>query len=287
VTIDPDVENGTVISNQGTVFWDSDEDGLNDKTEFTDDSGIDDGFDSDGDNETDDDDPTNITVTAFTPATVAIEDFSDDAEGENATQEYFGREWFVTNEESFGNKFVVVEDYHYSTDKGFKTQIRASNPTQYFTYNLSQLENSLDAWEIMFACENASEAYDLNLTFKDTSGITIAKLKFEYDHNGKYLPTDWLLNLFYYNPSEGWVRLSSGRPGDYFYKGWYKIRIEKISATQLNYSIYQGADELEDYVIANKLSGTFSSLEEITFTSTRDALNCPLFIWDEHRLELS
>jgi hypothetical protein len=280
------VVNGTNISNQGTVFWDGDEDGINDVTELTDDNSIDDGIDSDGDNETDDDDPTNITVIAFSPATVATEDFSDDTAGEPATQEYYGRQWFVTNNESLGNKFEVVDDYHYSTDKGFKTQIRASSPVQYWTYDLQQLENELNAWEAMFACENASEAYDLNLTLKD-GVLTIAKLKFQYFHHGDYLPTDWLLRIYYYNPSGSWVRLSSGYFGDYFNKGWYKIRIEKVGENQLNYSIYQGADNLVDYEIANKLAGSLSDLEEITFTSTRDALNCPLFIWDEHRLELS
>jgi len=30
VTVDPGLENGTIISNQGTVFWDSNEDGIND-----------------------------------------------------------------------------------------------------------------------------------------------------------------------------------------------------------------------------------------------------------------
>lgn len=287
VTIDSDVENGTVIPNQGTVFWDSNEDGINDITELTDDSSIDDEIDTDGDNETDDDDPTNITVIAFTPATTATEDFSDDTEGESATQEYYGRQWFETNNESFGNKFEVVDDYHYSTNKGFKTQIRASNPIQYWTYDLTQLENSLDAWEVMFACENASEAYDLNLTLKDGTGSSIAKIKLQYIKKGQYLPTDWLLRVYYYNPSLGWVRLGSGYYGDYFYKGWYKIRIEKISETQLNYSVYQGADELVDYETSNKLTGYLQNLAQITFTSTRDALNCPIFIWDEHKLELS
>ena len=287
-TINEGVSNGTIISNQGIVYWDSNENGINDETELTDDNSIDDGIDSDGDGETDDDDPTKIAVIAFTPPTVVMEDFSDDISGENANQTYFGRMWFETNNENFGNKFEVVKDYHYSTDKGFKTQIRASNPTQYWTYDLvSQLEKDIKTWEIMFACENASEPYDLNLTFKNEDEQDIAKLKFEYFKDGLKLPTDWLLRLYYYKPSQGWVRLDSGYPGGYFLKGWYKIKIDKLSSTQLKYSVYQKANNLVDYEISNQLSASFSNLNQIIFTSTKDAVNCPMFIWDEHRLELS
>ena len=138
----------------------------------------------------------------------------------------------------------------------------------------------------MFACENASEGYDLNLTFKDQSGQTIAKIKFQYFHDGLVLPTDWLLKIFYYDPIDGWMILKSGYPADYLRKGWYKLRIEKINPSQLNYSLYRGTNDLVDYGIANKLTASLSSLKEIKFTSTYDALNCPMFIWDEHKIDL-
>ncbi|PNX48880.1 MAG: hypothetical protein BV456_09385 [Thermoplasmata archaeon M8B2D] len=286
VTINEELENGTIISNQGTVYWDSDENGTNDKTELTDDNNVDDSIDSDGDGETDDDDPTEITVISFAPPNQVIEDFSDDTPGENATQTYFGRTWFETNIENFGNNFEVVDNYHYSTDNGFKTQIRSTGGTQYWNYYLSELDNDINWWEAMFSCENASEAYDLTLTFKNVNDYTIAKLKFQYFHDGEYLPTDWTLRLFFWNPTTSqWVKLSSDYPDGALYKGWYKIRIVKNS-TKLNYYLYEGSNTLVDFKEANQLSSSFSNLAKITFTSTIEPINCPLFIWDEHKLGL-
>ena len=45
VTVNNSLSDGTIISNQGTVFWDSNENGTNDATELTDDPAIDDGID--------------------------------------------------------------------------------------------------------------------------------------------------------------------------------------------------------------------------------------------------
>ncbi|GAG07938.1 unnamed protein product, partial [marine sediment metagenome] len=94
VTINEGLFNGAFVSNQGTVYWDSDEDGTNDATELTDDSEVDDGIDQDGDGDTDDDDPTIITVTAYEPPSIVTEDFSDDSAGGKATQLYEGHLWF-------------------------------------------------------------------------------------------------------------------------------------------------------------------------------------------------
>jgi uncharacterized repeat protein (TIGR01451 family) len=286
VTINEDLDNGTIISNQGTVYWDSDENGTNDETELTDDNSVDDGIDTDGDGETDDDDPTEITVTSFAPPNQVTEDFSDDTPGENATESYFERIWFETNTENFGNNFEVVDNYHYSTDYGFKTQIRSTVETQYWNYYLSELNNDIIWWEAMFSCENASEAYDLTLNFKKANDQTIAKLKFQYYHDGEYLPTDWTLRLFFWNPTTSqWVKLSSDNPDGALYKGWYKVRIAKNSA-KLNYYLYEGSSTLVDFKEANQLSASFSNLAQVTFTSTMEPINCPLFIWDEHKLGL-
>ena len=53
VVLDSPLPNGTVLSNQGTVNWDSDADGTNNLQEFTDDSDT-----------PADDDPTDATVTS-------------------------------------------------------------------------------------------------------------------------------------------------------------------------------------------------------------------------------
>ena len=81
MTINSSLANGAEISNQGTVYWDTNENGTNDATELTDDPVVDDGVDLDGDGETDDDDPTNIVVFAYEPPSMLTEDFSDDTPG--------------------------------------------------------------------------------------------------------------------------------------------------------------------------------------------------------------
>ncbi|RLF32046.1 MAG: hypothetical protein DRM98_04540, partial [Thermoplasmata archaeon] len=237
VTVNESLHNGTIISNQGSVFWDSDEDHVNDAVELTDDISVDDGIDLDGDGETDDDDPTNFSIVAFEPPSTATEDFSDDEPGGIATQSYFTRTWFETETAKNSNSFEVVPDYHYSTSKAFKTQIRASSGVQYWNYTLSELESDLSWWEIMFACGNTSEEADLYLTFKDEGDHDIAKLKFEYTQAGTELPTDWVLKLYYWSPTYGWERLHTNYTGWYLYNGWYKIRIEK-NGNNLNYSLY-------------------------------------------------
>jgi hypothetical protein len=138
----------------------------------------------------------------------------------------------------------------------------------------------------MFSCENASEAYDLNLTFKNDIGQTIARLKFQYLHDGTYLPTDWVLRLYLWDPSTSeWVIFNTDYYKDSLYKGWYKVRIAK-NITKLNYFLYEGSSTLLDFRETNQFSASFSNLEEITFTSTTEPVNCPIFIWDEHKLGL-
>lgn len=286
VIINESVTNGTVISNQGTVFWDSNEDGNNDATELTDDIEVDDGYDQDGDGHTDDDDPTNITVIAFEPPDMVTEDFTDDQIGGTANQTYFTRKWFETNTQNKGNIFQVVGDYHYITSKAFKTQIRASQGSQYWNYTLSELDRDISWWEIMFTCGNTSEESDLYLDFKNEDNKNIARLKFEYTHLGTELPTDWILKLYYWSPSLGWERLHTNYTGWYLYNGWYKIRIEKNNGN-LNYSLYQESDKLVDFKIDNQLDSPFSNFEKIEWYSTKNPLQCPMFFWDEHTIGLT
>jgi hypothetical protein len=138
----------------------------------------------------------------------------------------------------------------------------------------------------MFSCENASEAYDLNLTFKNDNGQIISRLRFHYIHDGTYLPTDWVLRLYIWNTTTNqWDKLNTDYYDDSLYKGWYKIRIAKNS-TKLNYYLYEGSSTHIDFRQTNQFSASFSNLEEVTFTSTTEPVNCPLFIWDEHKLGL-
>ena len=286
VTIDEGVANGTIISNQGIVNWDSDEDLINDKVEFTDDPYIDDGVDLDNDSDTDDDDPTNITVIAFEPPETITEDFSDDTPGSFASQSYFGRNWFVTSNGLVGSKFEVVSGYHYSTDNAFKTKIRASGSPQFWNYSLSELNSDISWWELWFTCGNASEQSDLYLDFKNSNGVNIARLKLEYVQMGTNPPTDWVAQLYYWSPSTEWTKLNSDYIGGYIYNDWYKIKIEKNGENLINYSLYRNNQGLVDFITDQKLSEPFSDLNRIEWSNTKNPIVCPMFFWDEHNIGL-
>ncbi len=289
VTVNQDLENGAIISNQGTVYWDSNENGTNDATELTDNPHIDDGIDQDGDGETDDDDPTDIVVFAFEPPSEVTEDFSDDSAGGKATQSYMGQTWFETDDEIIGNNFEVVSGYHYSTSNGFKTQIRASGGVQDWNYTLSELESNLEWWEIWFACGNASEESDLYLDFKDENGIDVARIKFEYVHVGTQLPTDWVIALYYWDPDvPDWSRLNSDFTDGYLYGSWYKLRIEKYDYSSFIYYTLNRTDVgTVDFKPGGQLNVPFSNLAKIEWSSTKNPVACPMFFWDEHKIGLT
>jgi len=286
VTVNSSLENGALISNQGAVYWDSNEDGTNDENELTDDPHVDDGIDLDGDGDTNDDDPTNIYVIAFESPSTVTEDFSDDTAGGKATQLYLDREWFETDEGVMGSIFEVVSGYHYLTDKSFKTKLRSSGSPQYWHYNLStNLESSVEWWEICFKCGNASEASDLYLNFKNSDGNDIAKIKFEYAQMGTEPPTDWVLELNYWNPANGWNRLNSDYPGGYLYNSWYKLRIKNCQS-YIIYSLNRTDIGMVDSKTGDHLSAPFSDLADIEWINTKLPIVCPMFFWDEHKLGL-
>ncbi len=288
VIVDEGLANGTIISNQGMVYWDSNENGTNDATEYTDDPSVDDNIDLDGDNETDDDDPTNKTVFVFEPPSCVTEDFSDDAAGGKATQTFYYFNWFETDENTYGGNFEVASDYRYSTPKSFKTQLRSIDDKQYWHYNLTKLDGDLDWWEILFACGNASEESNLHIDFKNNNGEDIAKIKFEYTHNGKELPMDWILKLYFWNdPSTGWNQLSSNYTNGSLCNNWYKLRIEKNGLNHINYSLYEKENELVDFKTGDQLNAPFSDFTELEWYSTKNPIVCPMFFWDEHVIGLT
>lgn len=288
VTVNQGLINDTIISNQGTVYWDSDEDGINDDVKLTDDfAAPDDGIDLDGNGITGDDEPTNVVVIAFEPPPTVTEDFSDDIAGKKATQSYYGRDWFETSEGTTGSVFEVASGYYYSTTNSFKTKIRSSGGPQYWNYTLSELDSDMKWWEVWFACGNASEASDLYLDFKNNNGQDIAKIKFEYVHTGTELPMDWVLELYYWSPTNGWVRLNSDYPGGYLLNNWYKLRIEKKDLNYINYSLYRNDKGLVDFKTDGQLSAPFSNFARVIWSSTRNPIVCPMFFWDEHSVGLT
>ena len=290
VTVNSSLESGTIISNQGTVYWDSNGDGTNDATEYTDDTSIDDGIDQDGDGNTDDDDPTDIVVRTLIVEEQLTEGFSDDTEGEQATEIELGtgETWFVTSGEAVGCDFEVASSYHYSTANSFKTQLRAMGGSFYWDYPLSEIYNlsdynDTDWWETWFKCEITSEAADLYVEFENTNDEVIAKLKFEYCNNGTAPPMDWVLNLYCYNFSSGqWELLT-----DDYLSAWYRLKIGKSGSENVSYFLYN----TEGSQIGNKnyeqVSLPFSNLKRVKWYSAMNPIVCPMFFWDEHILYLS
>jgi len=288
VKINQSTPNGALISNQGKAYWDRNEDGINDAIELTDDIHVnDDGIDQDGDGETGDDDPTNIYVFAYDYPSYVTEDFSDDTPYGTATQCYLGRKWFETRENSAcGSCFEVAPSYHYSSAQSFKTKLRQSDGPQYWNYSLSTLEGNLSWWEIWFACGDVSEAYDLSLNFKNSNGQDIAKIKLNYFNNGSK-PLDWVLQLCYFDPVNGWTCLESDYPGGYLRNSWYKIRIEKNGTSSINYILSRSWRGVVDSATGGQLSAPFSNLKQLEWSTTKEPAVCPMFFWDEHRIGLT
>lgn len=275
VTVNQSLQNNTVISNQGTVYWDSNEDGINDATELTDDPAV------PGDH-----DPTNLTVIAFEPPSTVTEDFSDDIAGGKATQSYLGRRWFETSVGTPESIFEVASGYYYSTANSFKTKMRSAGSPQYWNYTLSQIESDMVWWEAYFACGNTSEASDLYMDFKNTAGNNIAQMKFEYVYEGTEHPMDWLMKIYYMDPTKGWTQLNSNSTDGCLCNGWYKLRIEKNGANNINYSLYKSGS-LIDFKTAGQLSAPFANFARIEWYSTKNPVVCPMLFWDEHNLGLT
>jgi len=289
VIVNESLPNGYVISNQGTVYWDSNENGTNDATELTDDAHVDDGIDQDGDGETDDDDPTDIIIYAFDYPTYITEDFSDDTPGGNATQLYLTRQWFETQENAVGGScFEVAPSYHFSTAQSFKTKLRQSDGPQYWNYSLSVIEGEMKWWEIWFSGGDTSEEYDLYLDLQNDNGQDIAKIRFDYVDAGSK-PQDWVLELHYYDPVGGWSRLNSFYSGGYLRNNWYKLRIEKNGTSSICYTLTMNDIGVVDNKTGGQLGVSFSDFERVKWSSTTDPdpVVCPMFFWDEHSIGLN
>jgi uncharacterized repeat protein (TIGR01451 family) len=296
VQVNDSADNGVIISNQGFVNWDTDEDYVNDEVELTDDPHTDDGIDLDGDGETDDDDPTELTVVAFTPPTSVSEDFTDDSIGEAATENYMDREWFNTSFEAGETNFGVAGSYYNATPQSFKTKIRAAGSPQYWYYDTAGLESALSFWQISFKCGNASEYSTMYMDFTNSNDAVIAKLKFVYEQQGTHPPLDWLLKLYYWSESSySWVQLSTDTQG-YLYNYWYSLRLELLDQYHIRYSLYRKGtglvDTKQDESLATLVTeyspgSDFSNLAYIKWSNTENPIVCPMFFWDDQILGLS
>jgi uncharacterized repeat protein (TIGR01451 family) len=277
ITINNGLVNNTLISNQGVVHWDENEDGINEKDELTDDPNV------PGDHN-----PTNLTVWSYTPPTTLTEDFteSDDIVGGTATESYQGQVWFQTSAFSGTSNFEVAPTYHFQTIKSFKTKLRASAGSQYWNYSFATLNSAPIAWSCWFACGNSSEPADLTLDFKTSANSPIAKLKFEYMYDASAVKSScYPVRLSYYT-SSGWVQLSSDYPNGYLNNNWYNLLVEKVGETSLKYTLTRYNGGITDQDTTANLGSGLSSLSKVVWTSASEPVVSPIIFWDEHTLTM-
>ncbi len=287
VQLNSSLVNGTIISNQGVVNWDSNEDGSNDAVELTDDPTYDDGIDQDGDGETNDDDPTIVEVVSFEVPMSLTEDFSDDETGEKASQSFEEISWFETTTVQTQSNFEVAGDYHYSTQKSFKTKLRSTDNMQYWNYSFGLLNSELDSWEAWFACGNMSAESNLILDFKTNDGTSITTIKLDYERIDSETSSSHAVKLYYKDNSGIWKALNSNFEGGYLYNGWYKLRLKQNDTGKINFSLYQNGFGLVESIIDNTISNSLSALQRVEWSSTTNPTVCPIFFWDEHKVGLN
>jgi len=285
VTVNDSIQNGQIISNQGSVYWDSNLNYSNDAVELTDDPHTE-----------EENDPTNVTVVAFEPPLTVTEDFSDDTIGDSANAEYMAREWFTTSSEAGESNFQVAGSYYFETPQSFKTKIRSAGSPQFWYYNITSLESALSSWQISFKCGNASEFSMMYLNFTNSEGAVIAKLRFQYEKQGISPPVDWLLKLCYWSPTAyNWVPLSTDTQG-YLYNNWYTIKLEFIDQYHISYSLFKRGsglidtkqdDSMATLVLDYSPGSDFSNLAFIEWSNTYNPIVCPMFFWDDHIIGLT
>jgi uncharacterized repeat protein (TIGR01451 family) len=281
VIVNSGLVNRTVISNQGVVHWDEDEDHVNEKNELTDDPTV------PGDHN-----PTNVTVWSYEAPTILTETFNDfdDIVGGKAMDSYQGQVWFETSQYTGQCNFEVAPSYYCYTPQSFKIKLRASGGTQYWNYSFSKFQSDVTSWESWFACGNSSEAADLILDLLSTTGAIITTLKFEYVYvSGTPLSSSYQVKLSFLTPS-GWVRLSSDQPNGYLYNRlnnpWYKISIGKTEGNTLQYSLERKGHGVVDTQTGQSLNAQLSNLGRVRWYSTKEPVVCPIIFWDEHTVHL-
>jgi len=132
-------------------------------------------------------------------------------------------------------------------------------------------------WEIWFACGDTSENYTLNLNLQNTNNQDITKIKFVYVNNGD-IPSDWILELYFWDPVNGWIKLSSNYLGGYLRNNWYKLRIEKNGTNYIDYSLSRTHRGVIEFKTGQKLSEPFTNFARVEWVSTTayDPKVCPI-----------
>jgi hypothetical protein len=98
---------------------------------------------------------------------------------------------------------------------------------------------------------------------------------------------DWVLQLYYGDRANGWIRLYSDYQGGYLFNNWYKLRIEKNDLGNIEYSLYRNGKGLVDFKTDEQLITPFSNFAKVKWSSTRNPVACPMFFSDEHTVGLT
>lgn len=218
-----------------------------------------------------------ILESIFEPPSSVSESFSDDSSGERASELYRGRQWFSTGFDGVGCNFEVSDSFSFNTAKSFKTKIRLDGTPLYWYYNLSCLQSDLTAWEIWFYSGKTNEYSDVILDFKNIAENSIAKIKLDYDDVGEK-PFKWIPRIQYWDGTN-WLILEN-----YLDDGWYKLRLERNDSKTDYFLFTDGQDNPSHASIT--LNNPFSDLSQVVWYSSKNAIVCPLFFWDDHTLEL-
>ena len=226
---------------------------------------------------------TNPIFTVY-PSSIT-ETFENDQVGNSASQSFGEQIWFSTGPDGLGCNFEVADAFNHDSTKSFKTKIRKDGSPLYWNYSLDKLgfEFNLTAWEIWFYCGNVSKESkdsDLKLEFRDDETNIIAKIFIEYDHISNNL-LGWAPKLMV---GSNEYQLNSSYSGGYLFNGWYHLRIEQNETERTDYILSQANQDSTKVTITDK---SFSGLDKIEWTSSNNAVVCPMFFWDDHVIELS
>ncbi len=200
-----------------------------------------------------------------------VEDFSEDIPGKPAYQD----DWFETSPDNVGCNFEVsnASQFEHNNPNSFKTKIRDDGEDLYWTYK--NLSSSISAWEIWFYCGESTEDTDVILNFINESDGSITKIKIEYDGASISSPIG---PSIYMQSDDDWKLLGSDLS-----KGFYRLQIISNGNSQC----YLYSKEHQQFNNMISIDQSFLGVDKIEWSSSKNAIVCPMIFWDDHVIELS
>jgi uncharacterized repeat protein (TIGR01451 family) len=202
-----------------------------------------------------------------------LEDFSDDIAPGPASE----GDWFLTSSDGRGCNFEVSDasQFNYSNPNSFKTKMRADGEELYWTYK--NLNSSIFAWEVWFYCGQSTEDTDLILNFKNDTN-SIAKIRIKYDGASIDSPVGPSIDIIYINGEQ------STELGSYLSNGFYRLQIID-GGNDTQYYLYSEEEGFNNMISIDGQS--FSGLDKLEWSSSKNAVVCPMLFWDDHIIELN